>query len=138
MLTCMQRKVRICQHSSVTRFTQHREERCKEQFSKTCHITFSRQAREQVRERCFTPVVKECGEDKEDKIDTCEEVFDTDCVTVYDKDDGREAVIPKTECQRLPRTLCGSGRCKSIAGAMKCHNHTTTILNTQSYSTIGV
>ena len=75
-------------------------------------------------EHCYTPIVRECYDDDDDEDDTCEEVFDLTCSTVY-----TETELPRTECKRLARTLCGSPRCKSVPGPTECYNKTRTIVS---------
>ena len=77
-------------------------------------------------EHCYVPVVKECSEEENDEAVYCEEVFDISCRTVYNKHGGLET---EAECQRLPRTLCGSRSCKSVGGPRECFNQTNTVIS---------
>ena len=65
LLTCTHRNITICHHSSIIRYNYHKEEVCRDQYSKNCHISFTKEPREEIMENCYVPVVKECSEEDE-------------------------------------------------------------------------
>ena len=99
---------------------------------KNCNIDLTRQAREETRQHCYTPMVRECGEGKGEGSEACRETFDTECISVYKpkiRENGSNLLLAKTECQRIPKTLCGARKCEIVAGPEECHNQTITTVS---------
>ena len=62
ILECTHKNTEQCHYTYVTQFKPSREEVCEETFDKKCSISFIQQARNETVEKCYTPLVKVCGE----------------------------------------------------------------------------
>ena len=57
--------------------------------------------------------------------ETFKEVIDTECITLYEPEvNGSYFLLAKTECKRIPQTLCGARTCNIVSGPEKCYNQT--------------
>jgi hypothetical protein len=83
LLSCIYSTTSTCHYSMFTMFRQHREQMFDEYYHKNSHIVFTRQAREETMQHCYTPMVRECREGEEDVKEDCKEVFDTECITLF-------------------------------------------------------
>jgi len=62
ILECSHKSTEQCHYTYVTQFKPSKEEICEESFDKKCSISFAKQARNETIQKCYTPLVKVCGE----------------------------------------------------------------------------
>ena len=62
ILECTHKNTEQCHYTYVTQFKPSREEVCEENFEKKCSISFVTKAQNETVEKCYTPLVKVCGE----------------------------------------------------------------------------
>ena len=108
LVTCKHSTISVCYDSYVTMFRAGtREEQCDVYYKKKCKILFNKVAR--------TDTVKQCNNLPQcDNNTVCREVLETVCTSDYDKN---------TDCERIPRTLCGVRQCQY---EKTCHDETVT------------
>ena len=61
ILECIHKSEEQCHYTYVTQFKPAQEEICEESFDKKCSISFTKQARNETVQKCYTPLIKVCG-----------------------------------------------------------------------------
>ena len=62
ILECTHKEVEQCHYTYVTKFHPTKEEICEETFDKKCSISFTKTAQNETVQKCYTPLVKICGD----------------------------------------------------------------------------
>ena len=62
ILECTHKAVEQCHYTYVTKFHPTKEEICEETFDKKCSISFTKTAQNETVQKCYTPLVKVCGD----------------------------------------------------------------------------
>jgi len=116
LLTCVHRSVQKCHYTYRTQFTPSQEEVCREEYQKTCRISFRKKAVNEKVKKCYKPVERVCTGQGEEK---CYTVYETACSTRYvETVPGKNTA--QTSCEKLPVEICGAG-CEDKEGAEECH-----------------
>jgi len=115
LLTCVHRSVQKCHYTYRTQFTPSQEEVCREEYQKTCRISFRKKAVNEKLNKCYKPVERVCTGQGEEK---CYTVYETACSTRYvETVPGKNTA--QTDCEKLPVEICGAG-CEDKEGAEEC------------------
>ena len=62
VLECNHKNIEKCHYTYVTQFEPVQEEKCEENFEKSCQITFKQVATQETVQKCLTPLRKVCGD----------------------------------------------------------------------------
>jgi len=117
ILSCVHRNVEKCHYTYITQFTPSQEEKCDENYQKSCQISFHKKALNETIRKCYRPVEKVCnGKGPEE----CRVVYESSCNTKYvEAQPGK--YVGDTACEKLPVEVCGAG-CEYQEGAQECHD----------------
>ena len=117
VLSCIHKNVEKCHYSYITQFTPSQEQKCHENYQKSCRISFHKKAQNETIRKCYRPVEKVCA--GEGPVE-CRTVYETSCNTRYvEASPGK--FVGETECEKLPVKVCGAG-CTYEEGAEECHD----------------
>lgn len=113
VITCKHSYSEKCHTTYATDFTPQQEEKCEENFKKSCFIEYKKQAADEPVQFCFTPLVKNCDIPGPTE---CSTEYTSECVTRYEEhdvaDDVAECVDEVEEkCEDVTQGYTTSEQC---------------------------
>ena len=78
VITCKHSYSEKCHTTYATDFTPQQEEKCEENFKKSCYIEYKKQAGDEIVDFCFTPLVRNCDIPGPEE---CTIEYTSECVT---------------------------------------------------------
>ena len=116
VLECSHEEEEKCHLTYVTFYKPGQQEVCEDNFEKSCHITFRKEASKETIRKCHKPLEKVCTGQG---LQECRMEFETSCATRrVELSPGR--FIGDTKCMKNPVEICGVG-CEIKEGPEECH-----------------
>ena len=116
VLECSHEEVEKCHLTYITFYKPGQQEICEDNFEKSCHITFRKEASKETVRKCNKPLEKICNGEG---LQECRMEFETTCETRrVELSPGK--FIGDTKCSKNPVEICGVG-CVIKEGAEECH-----------------
>merc|ERR1712076_239621 len=126
VIECKHSYSQKCHTTYTTDFEPQQEEKCEENFIKSCFIEYKTIASDEKVQFCNTPLVCEC-EDVTQGYTTekkCTKWPKQVCNTQRKR---VKKYSPETECKKVPRELCGPSGCELKPGPEECFDRTETV-----------